>query len=282
VTATINSGGPGSAGSVQVFSTSDLAGIESNAAPLTQWSGSVTYQENDSLTNMGGVDGTGTGSLAATFNLTFRSDVHPTVPQIDTTPAPQNLSFMNVEGNVSTAMVTAVQGNFTSSEGTPPPATAALSLSQTATLAPKALPLSQGTFIVGAFANQPPPCNDGLPGPENDATTVFCPAFGYFPPFVGVCTQDPTDSGLCGADATFSPSGSFGAPSLFDPGIVSFTMDPSSYAITVNGPDTTFTRNFGGDTWPADASVTGMIDSPLYIPTTTTPAVRTRPGFRAR
>src|SRR5579884_3034161 len=278
ITATIPASGPASAGLVQVFSAPSLAGIASNAAPLTQWSGVLTYQENDSLTNMGGVDGVGSGSLTAKFNLTFRSDVHPTVAQIDTPPAPQNLAFANVEGN-SSASVTAVQGSFTSSEGTPPPATASITLSQVAPLTPQALPLTPGTFIAGAYANQPAPCNDGLAGPENDATTIFCPAFGFFPPFVGICTENPDDSNLCGDNLTFLPVGSFGAPSLNDPGIVTFTMDPSTYAIAVNGPDTTFTRTFHGDgAWPADASVSGTIDRPQFAPASSTPAMRLRAG----
>ncbi len=282
ITAAIADSGAGSAGTVQVFSAANADGIASNAAPLTQWTGAITYQESDSLTNMGGVDGTGTGSLTATFTITFRSDVHPTVQQIDTTPAPQNLAFANVEGN-SRASVTAVQGSFTSSEGTPPPATATISLSQVATLTPQALPLSQGTFVVGSYARQPAPCNDGLAGPENDAATIFCPAFGFFPPYVGICTQNPQDSGLCGGNAVFSPVGSFGAPSLTDPGIVTFAMDPSTYAITVNGPDTTFTRDFhGAGAWPADASVSGTIDSALYAPTSSTPAMHMRSGSPSR
>ncbi|HEX3468724.1 MAG TPA: hypothetical protein VHT05_11655 [Candidatus Elarobacter sp.] len=282
VIATIPSSGNGSAGSVQVFSGTGLAGIASNAAPLTQWSGAITYQESDSLTNMGGVDGTGTGSLTAKFNITFRSDVHPTVPLIDTTPAPQNLAFTNVEDN-STASVTAVQGQFTSSEGTPPPATATISLSQVATLTPKALPLSAGTFIVGAYGTQPIPCNSGVAGPDSGGTTIFCPAFGFYPPFVGVCSPDSDDTGLCGGKETFSPVGSFGAASLTDPGLVTFSMDPSSYTIVVNGPDTQFTRDFGGvGAWPADATVTGTIDSPLYNPTGATTASHRRAGATGR
>jgi len=275
VTVTIPASGPGSAGNVQVLAVDATPSIGSNAAPLTQWSGVVTYQESDDITSMGGVSGTGSGSLTATFNITFRSDVHPTVAQIDSASAPQNLYFQTVEGN-STAAVTALSGMFTSSQGTPPPATASLSLSSVSNMTPKALPLSAGTFIAGGYPGQPSPCNNASPGPEGDQGNIFCPAFGYKPPLVGVCTADADDPDLCAGRTDFSPGGSFGAAGLIDPGLVAFTMDPNSYAITVNGPDTSFSRNFDFNAWQAHASVSGTINLPSYAPTTTTPAMRQR------
>jgi len=281
VVATIPSIGAGSAGAVTVSSTSDLAGIASNPAPLTQWSGAVTYSESDDVANLGGVNGTGGLTATATFNITFRSDVHPTVQTIDATPVPQNLYFSNVEGNASdagssNAAITQLQGNFISSEGTPPPATASLSLSSVANMSPQNLNSSggvaAGSFIVGAIGGQPAPCNNASPGPEGDSGIIFCPAFGYHPTGVGICSADADDSNLCAGEETFSPAGSFGAGSLLDPGIVTFAMDPSSYGITVNGPNTMFTRNFGESAWQANATVTGTIDAPLFAPTTTTPA----------
>jgi hypothetical protein len=281
VVATIPSIGAGSAGAVSVVSTSDLMGIASNPAPLTQWSGAVTYSESDDVDNLGDVDGMGGLMATATFNITFRSDVHPTVQTIDATPVPQNLYFSNVEGNASdagssNAAITQLQGNFTSSEGTPPPATASLSLSSVANMSPQNLNskggVAAGGFIVGAIAGQPLPCNNGSPGPEGDSGIIFCPAFGYHPTDVGICTADADDANLCDGEDTFSPGGSFGAASLLDPGLVSFAMDPSTYAITVNGPNTMFTRTFGENDWEANATVTGTINAPLFAPTTTTPA----------
>jgi hypothetical protein len=277
VTVTIPSSGAGSAGNVQVLATDALPSIASNQAPLTQWTGTLTYQENDTVSSMGGSDGTGGGSLTAQFNITFRSDVHPFEAEIDSAAEPQNLYFGNVEGN-STAAVTALEGSFTSAEATSPPPTATLSLPSSASMTPHALPLSAGYFIVGAFPGQPSPCNNGSPGPEGNQGNVFCPGFGYFGPEVAECVADPSDSGLCGDEgALFSPAGSFGASSLLDPGLVVFTMDPATYAITVTSAQTDFTRTFRGDAWPAQATVTGSINAPSYAPTTATPALRHRP-----
>jgi hypothetical protein len=273
--------GNGSAGTVQVLTGADpTVSILSNPVPLTQWAGTVTYGENDTLSSLGGVPGGGAGSVQVTFNLTFRGDVHPTVPSIDASPVPQNLSFPQVEGN-STAAVTALTGHFTASGGTPPPATATLSLASTPDMTPQNLPLSSSTFIVGALGGQPP-CNNGLPGPEGDAGNVFCPGFGFFASYVGVCAADVNDPNLCAGYETFAPTGGFGSPTLVDPGIVTFTMDPSSYAIAVSGPNTTFTRRFHGSSWPANASATGIINAPLYAPTSTAPASHNRHAASSR
>jgi hypothetical protein len=284
ITASLPQSGNGSSGLVQVFAASTPANlIGSNLTPLTQWTGMVTYSESDTLSNLNGVNGDGAiGSVEATFKLTFRGDVHPTVPTIDTSPVPQNLTFPEVEGN-STAAITALSGTFTSVEGTPPPATADFSLSAISNMTPATLPappLADSTFVVGAIAGQPAPCNNANGGPEGDAGNVFCPAFGYHPPFVGVCSPDADDTNLCAA-TTFSPGGSFGAASLIDPGIVTFTMDPTSYAISVSGASTSFTRPFQDSSWPATASVTGTFNAPSFAPTGATPAYRLRSAERS-
>jgi hypothetical protein len=279
ITVSLSPSGNGSAGLVQVFAASSPSSlIGSNLAPLTQWTGTVTYTEDDTLSNLNGVDGdSSVGSVEATFKLTFRSDVHPTVPTIDTSPVPQNLTFPEVEGN-STAAVSALSGTFTSVEGTPPPATATFSLSAVSNMTPATLPappLAESTFVVGALPGQPAPCNSATAGPEGDAGNVFCPGFGYHPPLVGVCSPDDDDTNLC-APTTFSPGGSFGAASLIDPGIVTFTMDPASFAISVSGPSTQFSRPFQSSSWPATASVTGSFGVPSFAPSGTTPAYRIR------
>jgi hypothetical protein len=282
VTVALPRDGNGSAGTVQVLTGANSGvSIVSNAVPLTQWAGTVTYSENETLSSLGGVSGGGNGSVQVAFNLTFRGDVHPTVPSIDASPVPQNLSFPQVEGN-STAAVTALTGLFTASGGTPPPATASFSLASTPNMTPQNLPLSSSTFIVGALGGQPAPCNNGSPGPEGDAGNVFCPGFGYFGSFVGVCSPDPNDTALCGGYETFAPTGGFGSPTLVDPGIVTLTLDPSSYAITVSGPSTAFTRPFHGSFWRANASVTGTIKAPLYAPTSTAPSGHKRQTASSR
>jgi hypothetical protein len=274
ITATLPVSGSGSAGTIQIFSST---GFASNIVPLSQWQGTIGYREIEDPTSLGGTNGHGSGSLAIAFNIEFRGDVHPTVPSIDASPVPQNLYFPQVENN-STASVTALQGSFTSDEGTPPPADATFSLIGPGTMVPAAQPLSDGTFIVAALPGQPSPCNNGTAGPEGDAGNVMCPGFGYLPTAVGVCSPDPDDTYLCAGRETFSPGGSFGAASLLDPGLVLFTMNPATYAIDVSAADTNFTRPFGIANWGATGSVSGAIGSPQYAPTGATPAFRARSG----
>jgi hypothetical protein len=279
ITAPLPATGNETAGSITIESAD---GFLSNSVPLTQWSGTLTYHENDQFDNLNGTSGSGSGGLQVQFNLTFRGDVHPTVPAIDQSPVPQKLYFPEVEGN-STAVVTALNGSFTSSEGTPPPAMANFSISSTTTqmLPVTAAPLADDTFIVGAYAGQPAPCTDSSPGPAGaDGSTTFCPAFGYKPSLIGICTDTDPNSGLCGFQQSFSPGGSLGAAGLIDQGLVTFAIDPGTYAVTVDGPDTSFIRPFGSSNWNADATLSGTIGAPVSPPTSTTPAIRTRSTIR--
>jgi hypothetical protein len=286
ITVALPPSGNASAGLVQVF---DANGVGSNVEPLTQWQGTLTYVESDAFTILGGYQGIGSGGFTTAFNVTFRSDVHPTVPSIDASPVPQNLYFPQVEGN-STATVTALSGSFTASQGqwTPTPS-ATLSLNSTQAMAPGALPLTADTFFFGAIAGQPAPCNKGTAGPEGDQGNTFCPLVQFLPNDVASCIGNPPASspeGICGQNVhapfnTFSPYGGFGVSSgaseTIDPALVSFTMDPASYAITVVSPETTFIRLFGGIAqWDASATVTGTIGPPLEPPSATTPALRAR------
>jgi hypothetical protein len=113
VVATLPAGGTGSAGTVEVLSS---GGVPSNAVPLTQWSGQLTYTENDSIPNLSGQSGSGSGTIQAIYNLVFRSDVHPTVTAIDTPAQPQNLYFNGPQG-ISIGHVTAFTGMFTTDDG---------------------------------------------------------------------------------------------------------------------------------------------------------------------
>jgi hypothetical protein len=285
ITVSLPAAGNGSSGLVQVVDADELT---SNQVPLTQWSGSLRYVEGDTYTILGGYQGHGTANYTTVFGITFRSDVHPTVPSIDASPVPQNLYFPQVEGN-STASVTALSGTFTGSTPPPPPATATFSLNATDAMSTGVLPVAQDTFFFGAQTGQPSPCNNGTAGNEGDAGNVFCPAVQFNPNDVASCTGNPPASspvGVCGQNVnapfnTFSPFGGFGVPTgaaeTIDPALVSFTMDPTTYAVTVSSPQTTFSRLFGGIAeWNATALVSGTIGAPLMPPNATTPALRSR------
>ena len=286
ITATLPNGGNGSAGIVQVFYGTPGSGsvIASNPVPLTQWSGVLAYNESDQIPDVGGDDGTGTGTLQVTYNINVRADVHPTVQTIDESPAPQNLSFTGPQGN-STANVTQFQGTFTTVDEGDPPA----QYTVTFALAPNALPMTPaappvpaGSFDVGAYGGQPAPCNNAMPGPQGGPGNVFCPVAAFDSLDSATCSDD--DSGnLC--SGYLSPSVNFGLP----PGVghvggqLILTMDPSTYAITVTSNSTTFqSSHFDGITKDrtATASMTGTFNAPLNAPTSTTPAIRRRQTIR--
>jgi hypothetical protein len=282
VTATIPASGAQSAGMVQVLS---AEGIASNAVPLTQWSGTLTYTENDSLINLGSTTGSGSGTVGVRYALTFRSDVHPTVPTIDTSPVPQNFTFLNPEGN-STATVTSYAGQYQSSDGKVI-ATYALSPT-TPQLSPTFPPLGSGNFEVRPFfeGTQPSPCNNGAPGPEGDAGNVFCPITGFYIPDGSITCSDSGDDSGCPGITTLDQVGSYGA--TYDAGgILSMTMDPATYAVTVSGTTTQYTTNHfgaysGANLDPATASMSGTIQAPTYAPTTKGTSLRGRSPRSAR
>ncbi len=274
ITVSLPASGQFSKGLVQVF---DANGVGSNIEPLTQWQGTLTYSESETLTRLNGNPGSGTGGFGLVFALTFRSDVHPVVPAIDASPEPQNLYFPQVEGN-STATITSLDGRFTASSGSPVPI-AVFALSAVEPMTIGALPLSRGsgTFNVGPAADQPAPCNDGEPGPTSGAGNVFCPLFEYTSASVGSCNATPESSNLCAGFDTFPVEGGIGVSATnADPGVVQFTMDPSTYAITVSSAPGAFTRQFGLGEWPATASLTGTIGAPVAAPDSATPASRAR------
>jgi hypothetical protein len=280
ITVNLPASGEFSKGLIQVF---DANGVGSNIEPLTQWQGTLTYSEGETLSILNGTSGSGTGGFDLAFALTFRSDVHPVVPTIDASPEPQNLYFPQVEGN-STATITSLDGRFTASYGHPVPI-AVFSLNAVEAMSPGALPLSRGsgTFNVGPTGGQPSPCNNGDPGPSGGAGNVFCPLFEYTSALVGSCTATPDTSDLCAHFETFPVEGGIGVTATnADPGVVQFTMDPSTYAITVSSAPEAFTRSFGLGEWPATASLAGTIDAPVAAPDSATPAARARAATAAK
>ena len=272
IVATLPAGGSGSAGAVEVLSS---GGEASNAVPLTQWSGQLTYTENDSIPNLSGQSGSGSGTIQAVYNLVFRSDVHPTVNSIDTPAQPQNLFFNGPQG-ISIGHVTAFTGTFTTDDGTK---------SATFSTNPNAPPLTVGvpplppsTFDIGAVTGQPASCNNASPGPQNGPTNVFCPATGFVSQGAGSCSD--TDGTLCpsGSLSGFgSPKVNFSYPGMSEGGLLVLTMDPTTYAISVTSVPGTFTGgHFGGTGRPSTASMSGTIGAPVSAPTSTTPASRRR------
>jgi hypothetical protein len=264
VTFTLPADGNGSAGSVQVLSS---AGIASNAVPLTQWRGQLAYSESDTLLNLSGQSGSGTGTIAVTFNVAFRGDVHPTVVQIDAAAQPQNFYFSMPEGD-STAVVTAFNATFETSDGMHD---ATFSLNPSAppmTVAPP--PLPPQTFDIGPLAGQPASCNNALPGPQSGASNVFCPKAGFVSSNVGLCSDD---AGTLCPGTNFSPSFAFGQGTVNGDGLLMLTMDPSTYAVTVSAtPAAGQSGHFGGGNRPATGTITGTLQAAAFPPGSTTAA----------
>jgi hypothetical protein len=268
VVATLPAGGTGSAGGVEVLTS---LGQVSNAVPLTQWSGQLIYTENDSIPNLSGQSGSGSGTIQATFNVVFRSDVHPFVGTIDTTAQKQNLFFNGPQG-ISIGHVTAFTGTFTTDDGMN---SATFSTnSGAAPLTPAVPPLPSSTFDIGAEPGQPASCNNSSPGAQGGAYNVFCPALGFISLDVGSCSD--TNGTLCPGTA-FSPSVTFSYPGKGEGGLLILTMDPTSYAIAVSSNQASFSGgHFGGAGRPSTASMSGTIGAPVSAPTSTTPASHRR------
>ena len=204
--------------------------------------------------------------------------MHPVVPSIDTSPQPQNFAFSNVEGS-STGALTTYNGSFETS-GTSPKTATFTAASPAPVWQPVLPPLHAGTFEIRAFANQPSPCNAGSSGPSATPNDVFCPITGFFAdPDTIQCVDD--DSGnLCTPDE-ISGISSYGGP--FDAGgILSFTLNPATYAIAVSGTSVTFTSDQFYGFQAATANMTGSVNAPLYAPGATTPAFRRPTPARER
>jgi hypothetical protein len=251
--------GAGSSGLVQVVA----GGIASNAVPLTQWHGQLTYSENDALADVGGAPGTGSGLLQTVFTIAVRADVHPTVVTIDQTPQPQNLAFSDVEGD-SSAAVTGFSGTF---HGNVSGSASFALVAAPPTMAPFNSPASMGVHSV---PSQPAPCNNAQQGPQGGAGSVFCPGLSFFSMNVGTCTGS-----LCTIQGENSPSGAFGG-GLGSGGLLELTLNRVTYGITVSAsPGPSFSsNNFGGEQVTGTATVTGTFSAPVSPPSGTTTAAR--------
>jgi hypothetical protein len=252
-----------------VFST---AGIASNAVPLTQWRGQLAYNESDTLLNLSGQSGSGTGTIALTFNVAFRGDVHSTVGEIDTPAQPQNFYFSMPEGD-STATFTAFNATFETSDGMHD---ATFSLNPAAPiLTAAAPPLPASTFGIGPLAGQPASCNDAMPGVVGVSTYVFCPQMGFVSLNIGLCSDD---AGTLCPGTNFSPSFAFGKGNVAGDGLLILTMAPSTYAVTVSSTQAAGqSGHFGGGNRPSTATMSGTLQAATFPPTSTTPASLRRP-----
>jgi hypothetical protein len=274
-------GGNGAAGLVTIF-TAD--GIPSNAVPLTEWKGQLFVAVNNVLSNMNGIAGSGSGTIATTTNLDFRADVHPVVTTIDTPPVPQNFVFLGVMGDATTSLTSAnVQfksgsGSKSAQFGLVEPVTTQTPIYTSA--------LSPGNFVVSPYtgAGAPANCNSGVPGPQvSGPTNVFCPFGGIYVANALSCSD--TDGTLC-SSSTLDYIGYYGYPPSvaagsyvtgFDGQLV-FTMNPTTYAITFTSTPATLhedylfatTTNGTGDSITINLSAT--IKPPLNAPGATTPA----------
>jgi len=239
-------------------------GIASNVVPLTEWAGTLAYTESDKLTSLSGssASGSGTGMLALNFNVAVRSDVHPTVVTIETTPAPQNLYFSGVERGDSVGTPGDSSGGFTSGAST--------ATFQRPGDAATMLPTSDYTFDLKPAQSAPAPCNDASPGPSGAAGNVYCPALAFDDGIATTCgAAGPTD--ICLKFNT-TADGGFGGP--FG-GLVQLAMDPTSYSISVTGGSIPITPSaFGGGS--GTATLSGTFGSPVNPPSAMSPAFRQR------
>lgn len=277
ITAALPPGGNGASGLVQVF---DIDGVPSNSVPLTEWKGQLILTVNNALTNMNGVDGSGT--IVTTTNLDFRSDIHPVVTSVDAAPEAQNFVFLGVMGSSRTS-VTAVDVSFTSSNGMK---SAQFGLAQPAmTLTPiYTTPVTAGNFIIAPYVgeDEPASCNEGIPGPQSSGpTNVFCPFGGIYADDALTCTD--SDGSLCQAP-TLLYTGYYGYPPAvgadsgvtgYD-GLLRFTLDPQTHAITFTSNPATLTLDYlFSESDRLTINLAATIQAPTTPPTTATPAATT-------
>jgi hypothetical protein len=244
-------------------------GIESNAVPLTLWSGTLAYVANGTLTSDFGQSGSGSLNETAAFNVAVRADVHQTVVNIDTTPEPQNLAFSNLENN-SNGVGTAFNETFSFPGSGGCPAGGCNVTYGLASPAPTMAPpstLDMGAQTSSSSAAPGPMCNDGLAGPQgNTNPNVFCAvlAFEKFPGGT-TCSTNTTDPGLCaGYGYCFC--------SLGDSFML--TMDPMTDAITVEATPFPLTTFGGPSIGSGTATVRGTFAAPLSTPNPSAPSLR--------
>jgi hypothetical protein len=284
ITAALPPGGNGASGAVQVF---DVDGVPSNPVPLTEWKGQLTVTVNNALTNMNGVDGSGSGTIVTTTSLDFRADIHPVVTTVDATPQQQNFVFLGVMGDSRTS-VTSANVNFTSSNGMK---SAQFGLAQpVTTLTPVyTTPVASGTFIIAPYIGEgePTSCNEGVPGPQSSGpTNVFCPFGGIYADNALTCTD--SDGTLCQEPTLlytgyygYPPSVAAGGDATGYDGLLKFTLDPQTHAITFTSNPATLTIGYlFSEDDHLTINLAATIQPPLNAPTTATPAA-TPPGPNA-
>jgi hypothetical protein len=286
--------GAGSNGLVTVTA----GGITSNAVPLTQWKGTFTYSEADTIPTLASepsaaspyaLPGGGAGSAQAAFSIGLRADVHPIAPSIDTAPEAQNLLFSTFEYD-STAAFNAVSGSFAASNSEY--GMQRFSLRTPLTIGAQNVGLQPGFFTLAPLAGTAG-CNSASAGVGEANANVFCPEFQLVvgPPFRVSCTSTNVSSSSNIGDpcAGYATGGIYITPG---PGeLLNFSLDPSSYALTLTGQlspeqQTLFTGNFVDNyntiyntkysPGVQTPSITSVVMQPVSAPAATTPDVRSR------
>ncbi|HEX3467266.1 MAG TPA: hypothetical protein VHT05_04240 [Candidatus Elarobacter sp.] len=279
------SSGAGANGLVSVTS----EGITSNAVPLTQWSGKITYSTNDSIATWEGDNGSGAVALTAAFDVAFRADVHPTVVAVDTSPEPQNFAFTNVAPGSSGAL-TSGSGTFTSSDEqgnacrncsiklglvNPQPTMVPVPTNQNQFfVVPESSQATPGPFSVPSPA---PGCNDGQAGPGRANPYTAC-AFLYFavnnPATCQITAGSPSYCDAVAGLLSDEIAGDSGATVFLAPSFV-LTLDPTSYALTLSATPASFSLDPFGNPGNGTATVSGTF-AVQSTPSPTTVSSRTR------
>jgi hypothetical protein len=267
------------------------AGIASNAVPLTEWTGQITYSANGSLSNWDGDSGSGFFTLQGVFNATLRADVHPTVVTIDASPVPQTFAFTGLVPGSSGAL-TAGSGTFTSdnSQGNscknctitldladPQPTMVPQPLSSGSANAFYILPETGPTPPAGVSVPSPPAnCNAGLPGPapSNTNPQKFCGFLYYNVNNPVTCSGNTNYCSLVNGPLMDELPLNLGVD-YFAPGFT-LAMDPIYYRLTFTSPQQTLDLSPFDEPSTGTASLTGTFLAPQSAPGNTTPASRVR------
>jgi hypothetical protein len=245
------------------------AGIASNAVPLTEWNGQITYAASGPLSSWAGDSGSGSFALQSVFNVSLRADVHPTVVTMDASPEPQNLYFANAAPS-SNGALTSGSGSFTSDNSSGNSCqgcsiTLALASPQptmiplpTATNAFFVIPEAGATPPAGVSVPSPAPgCNSGQtgPGPGGTSPYTLC-AFLYFTvsnpvTCAGNASYCSIVNGPLADELALSPGTDYLAPSI------TLDYDPVFYKLTLSAPQLQLDLDPFGNPGSGTASITG-------------------------
>ena len=286
--------GAGSNGLVTVTA----AGITSNAVPLTQWEGTFSYSEADTIPTLAtyigasvpyALPGSGSGSAQAPFSIGVRADVHPIAPSIDTAPEAQNLVFSTFEADSSATF--SASGSFAASNSEYGMQT--FSVPSPLTIQAPNAGEPEGFFTLTPLAGTQG-CNSGSADVGEANANVFCPEFSLFvgQAFHVSCTSanvSSSDGEIGDPCREFIPGGIYVTPGPAE--LLNFSLDPSSYALTLTGrlspeQQTLFTGNFVNDyngiyhtnysSGVQTPSITSAVMQPVSAPEATTPDFRSR------